>query len=185
MGVLKEARAIGELEREIEDWVVHHGDAVVRYLTLQTGDGELAQDLAQETFARLYEFRAAHPARAVSVAWLYTVARRLAIDHWRAVGARPKVSPLDENTRVGAGEAPDQHVVLREQVAAVLARMPEPERQCLILFYFEDWSLDTIARALDLSPVTVRVRLYRARGRFRDLWIEGAGREEAGDGTVS
>jgi RNA polymerase sigma-70 factor (ECF subfamily) len=158
---------------------------VVRYLALQTGDRELAQDLAQETFARLYEFRASHPTRTLSVSWLYTVARRLAIDHWRAVGARPRTAPLDENARHLAHDAPDQAVVLRQEVAEVLERMPKAERECLVLFYFEDWPLELIARELNLSAVTVRVRLHRARGRFRGLWHDVEREEGAGHEPVS
>ncbi len=174
---------IGDLEREIEEWVDRHGDAVVRYLTLQTGDRELAQDLAQETFARLYEFRAAHPERTLAVSWLYTVARRLAIDHWRAARARPQTALWDAS--LGADDPAEEAVAIREQVASILTRMPRGERQCLVLFYIEDWPLDRIARELGLSPVGVRVRLHRARGRFRGLWNDEEREEGTGRGPRS
>lgn len=176
-------RRIGDIARDMEQWIDGHGDAVVRYLTLQTGDRELAQDLAQETFARLYEFRAAHPERTVAVSWLYTVARRLAIDHWRAARARPRTTLWDET--LGRDDAAEEAIAVREQVASVLARMPSAERQCLVLFYLEDWPLNSIARELGLSPVGVRVRLHRARGRFRGIWTNDEREEGAGHGPGS
>lgn len=172
-----EGRHIGALHRgdhldeEIAQWVNRHGDAVVRYLTLRLADADLAQDLAQETFARLYLFRRRHPDRRITPAWLYKVAGRLVVDHWRSVQARPRVQWADDRDREPGGEEdPAAAIVRRQQIAEILFRMPPRERECLVLFYWEDWPLDAIARELGCSPVTVRVRLHRARERFRRLW---------------
>jgi RNA polymerase sigma-70 factor (ECF subfamily) len=163
-----------DLEREMRDWVDRYGDAVVRYLAVRTADVGVAQELAQETFLRLFLFRRRHPRRSVSAAWLYRVAERLAVDHWRRRRARPETVPLTEP--IAAGPDPTEAVALREEVALVLARMPRGERDCLMLFYWADWTVDAIAAELHCPSSTVRVRLHRARARFRRLFgDEGEG----------
>jgi RNA polymerase sigma factor (sigma-70 family) len=157
-------------------WVEQYGDAIVRFLTAYVGDPGDAQDVAQEVFARLYRQRRDHPARPVTVAWLYTVARRLAIDHHRARAARPTL--MDAREPEFAAAASPASVEDRLLVRALLEQLPAGERDCLILFYFQDWPLDAIARELGISPATVRVRLHRARERFRRLWTK----EEVSDG---
>lgn len=154
-------------------WVEQYGDALLRYIRLYVNDAALAQDIAQETFARLYQFRCRHPNRAVTASWLYTVARRLVIDHSRYEKVRPTVS-LEERgvDPVPVSQDEASRVVEKTQVQAILDRMPTAERECLVLFYFQDWSLEEIAAHLNQRPVTVRVRLHRARDRFRRIWKE-------------
>lgn len=150
-----------------------YGDALIRFVQAHVKDHEQAQDIAQETFMRLYQFRRRHPGREITVAWLYTVARRLCIDQHRRDRIRPQ-SHLDDGIKTlpdPAGDHADP-VVEQSQMIAVLDRLPAGERNCLVLFYFQDWSSEQIAAHLNLSPVTVRVRLHRARERFRRLWQE-------------
>lgn len=154
-------------------WVEQYGDALLRYIRLYVKDAGLAQDIAQETFARLYQFRCRHPGRSVTASWLYTVARRLVIDHSRYEKVRPTVS-LEGRGADAAPVSQDEAsgVVQKAHVQAILDRMPAKERECLVLFYFQDWSLEEIAAHLNQRPVTVRVRLHRARDRFRKIWKE-------------
>jgi RNA polymerase sigma-70 factor (ECF subfamily) len=156
-------------------WVEQYGDAIVRFLESYVGDPGDAQDLAQEVFSRLYRQRRDHPRQPVTVSWLYTVARRLAIDHYRSVAARPRLWDGTTPHEPAAASVPVEEQL---HVRALLEQLPPGERQCLILFYFQDWPLDMIARELGITPATVRVRLHRARERFRTLWAK----EEVSDG---
>lgn len=151
-------------------WVEQYGDAIVRFAESYLGDAGDAQDLAQEVFARLYRQFRDRPRQPVTVSWLYTVARRLAIDFHRSTMARPRLASEEasdpDRTPGAAGPALEDRLAVRD----LLEQLPRGERECLVLFYFQDWPLDAVARELGISPVAARVRLHRARERFRRLW---------------
>lgn len=143
---------------------------LVRYLKriLQDGSGLLAEDIAQDTFAILVrkwpEVRN-HP---VLKAWVYTVARRLAIrklrerSHEFLIGDLPdqgstgKENPLDSH---------DQHVDVREAIRKLSAR----QREAVWLFYYADFKQDEIATIMRIRRATVAVLLSQARSRLAGL----------------
>jgi RNA polymerase sigma-70 factor (ECF subfamily) len=170
-------------------WVEAYGDAIVRFLTGYVGDPGEAQDLAQEVFSRVFRQRSDRPRETLTVAWLYTVARRLAIDHHRSRQARLRdamTRPQDEgvyeltDTAGRNVDVPGIGMEDRLAVRDLLERLPTPERLALILFYFQDWPIDAVARELNVSPAAVRVRLHRARDHFKRLWEEDTRREGHG-----
>ncbi len=142
----------------------------MRFVASLGPSADEAQDIAQETFARLYQQRVRHPEREMSVAWLYTVARRLVVDHWRARRDVPQDSLAQQTPSLERD--PAAIVATRDAVARLLRRLPASERDCLVLFYFQDWTTERIAESLRIAPATVRVRLHRARERLRTLWLE-------------
>ncbi len=74
-----------------DDWmselITHWGDPIVRFAQMYTGNPDLAQDVAQETFARLLVWRRQYPGRAFRPGWLFAVARNV------AASARGSTSP--------------------------------------------------------------------------------------------
>jgi RNA polymerase sigma factor (sigma-70 family) len=158
------------LEREVEELFAAHHDAIYRYLVRLTGDGDLAADLAQETFVRWVE---REPDRDNPRAWLYTVATNLARDHGR-VGARrlTLIQGADRTTAMGEPEpAPDTKVEAaqtRRGVRTALDALSEKERT-LLLMQQEGFTHREIAQAIDVNPKSVGVLLGRALRRFRDL----------------
>jgi RNA polymerase sigma-70 factor (ECF subfamily) len=57
-----------------------------------------------------------------------------------------------------------------DDVRAILERLPQDDRSILALFYLEGFSVKELAFTLELSLSAVKTRLYRARGRFDELW---------------
>jgi RNA polymerase sigma-70 factor (ECF subfamily) len=149
-----------------DDWVSElitlWGDPIVRFAHMYTGNADLAQDVAQETFARLLVWRRKYPGRAFRPGWLFAVARNVAADILRRTPDRSGGEPrrLDSS-----GE-----VVTRLSVQETLRQLPAKDRECLVLFYFADWPIAKIALHTRTTPAAVKMRLKRARERFRASW---------------
>lgn len=142
-----------------------------RYLDRLTGDPELAADLAQEAYARLYR-RQSLPD--LPDAWLVSVAMNL-LRNAHATERRRRellsVVRLDRSLS-DPGLTPDQMAAASETrlaVRSVLDRLPERERR-LLLLSAEGYSYREIALALDLREVSVGTLLARARDAFRVLY---------------
>lgn len=146
-----------------------------RYLDRLSGEPELAADLAQEAFVRLYQ-RGALPDS--PAAWLITVAMNLFRNDRGSRRRRQRL--LAEAYATGAfagGDCPaDDRVVAEEtrvRVREAIARLPERERR-LLLLSVEGFSYREMASGLGLHEASVGTLLARARRRFRDLYEERA-----------
>lgn len=143
-----------------------------------------AEDLAQETFVRVWTQRARFHAGAEFRPWLFAIAVNLARNRLRWWRRRPTVS-LDEWTersgrepgargeRSGAGgeETNGAEALERAEraatVQAAVAALPLDLREALVLFEYERCSHAEIATALGCTPKAVESRLYRAREKLR------------------
>jgi RNA polymerase sigma-70 factor (ECF subfamily) len=113
------------------------------------------------------------PARGSAVAWLYGVGGNVAIamhrQRWRAVQAEQRISGralLDSDDYARVEEAIDAAARLRQTYLA-MRDLPEQDRRLLELVAVDGLSSSEAARALDLTPAAVRVRMSRARRRLR------------------
>ena len=145
-------------------WVTTYGDRLARFLWTYTGDEEAAKDLTQEVFLRLYREHRLHPLRSLHGGWLYAVGRRLAIDRSRRerVARRASVSLYEEPSMSDEAE--------RIDVEQLLDRLSARDREIVLLFYYQEWSSEEIARHYGCPAGTVRTRLLRARDKLRALW---------------
>jgi len=146
-----------------------------RYLDRLSGDPELAADLAQEAFVRLYQ-RGALPEE--PAAWLITVAMNL-FRNERSTRSRRGRILTEARSRHALGDpapAPDDQTVAaetRRRVRATIDAMPERERR-LLLLHAEGFSYREIASGLSIHEASVGTLLARARVAFRKLY-EGDG----------
>ncbi|HEX9067934.1 MAG TPA: RNA polymerase sigma factor, partial [Ktedonobacterales bacterium] len=72
----------------------------------------------------------------------------------------------------------EQHVADRELVNAVLQKLPEKYRSCLLLYEHEGFSCAEIAQLMSLSPSAVKMRLMRARERFITIYKQETGKQQ-------
>lgn len=152
---------------DMHSWVAQYGDRLLRFVWSYVQDPHLAEDLVQETFLRLWQAMAANPTQVFHAGWLYTVARRLAIDAYRA---RQREAP--QAPRYPPSPDPAIAITQTEAIEATLDALPELDREVLLLFYYQEWSIADIAHHYRIRPGAVRTRLARARQRFRALWVD-------------
>jgi RNA polymerase sigma-70 factor (ECF subfamily) len=173
-------RLAGGHEAALNDLMARHGRPVFQFLCRMLGNEDDANDLAQETFVRVYQHRASFWPGAKFTTWLYTIAANLARNHHLWVSRHPKVS-LDaesETTGQSIGEvlpsaepSPEGAAVAAERAAAVRAavdNLPADMREVIILCEWQDLSAAEAAAILDTTPKAIDNRLYRARNLLRD-----------------
>lgn len=148
-----------------------HKDALVNYLSLLCGCRSRAEDLAQETFLRLYLHVDRYQERGRLRSYLFRIATNLA----RSEQRRARRQQLLARALGLTGEPalpldPYAALIEREELRALwrsLGRLPLRLRAPLLLFEVEGLSYPEIAQALGCSEGTVKSRLSRARARLR------------------
>jgi RNA polymerase sigma-70 factor (ECF subfamily) len=128
------------------------------------GTDTLAEDAAQEAALRAWRYRergGREPDR--PGAWLGRIAQREAL---RLV-ARPRLEPLEGIDP--SGPSHDDDVARRLAVERALAGLPTADRALLHAHYVEDLTCAQVAQRFGLPVGTVKVRLYRLRGRLRGV----------------
>lgn len=145
-------------------WVQQWGDRLVQFAYTYTRQPESAQDIAQETFLRLYRWRSAHPDRPVTPGGLYTVAARIAIDSVRR--ERNTVPTVGMN---GPSQDPTGDWDRALLVRGAVDRLPARDRECVWLFYYAEWSIAEVAAAPHQTPAAVKQRPFRVRKHLTRL----------------
>lgn len=161
--------ALGELMHRWELPV----KAVIGRIVLNTSE---AEELAQETFVRLWQHRAKFdPARAVKP-WILGIAVNLARNRLRWWKRRPSVSleewteplTLEDTHRPLAGTLALERSEMAQAVQAAIAALPPKLREALILFTYERLSYAEIATIVGASPKAVETRIARARAQLAE-----------------
>ncbi len=180
MEVAAVARCESDLDRQaiLEEWVAAFGDGVLKLAYLHLKDRDLAEDVFQDVFTRVYlhmdEFRGEASPRT----WIYRITVNLCRDRLGAWAAR-HVLLLGEDllAALSGGRHDTEDSALAAVDAAVLLqavlRLPVEFRAVVLLAYYEDMPLQEISQTLGLSPGTVRSRLHRARQKLKTLLREG------------
>ncbi len=143
-----------------------HIDRLFRAAWALCGAREDAEDLVQETFARVL----AKPRllrRGDDLGYLLKVLRNTFVSRRRASSRRPQVAELPEGFEVAdpvAGRRPEQAVAARE-VFEHIAALPDAFRDALVAVDVAGLSYAEAARVLGVKEATVTCRLYRARAQ--------------------
>jgi len=148
---------------------------VFGFIARRVGRGNAA-DLTGEVFARAFAARARFDLTRTSARpWLLGIADHVCVDHLRRSGVRRRrnqvaagwlLPPLDEASRT-LDDAEARR--LRPALERALRRLPERDRQALLLQAVQELSYGEIAEILDVPVGTVRSTLNRARARMREL----------------
>lgn len=152
------------------DLVDRHKDAVVNYLTRLAGDRDRAEDLAQETFLRLFRTAADYDERGYLRAYLFRIATNLVRSEERRQRRFHLLLPFLRGGRGHAEPAGPSGVLRRElhrQVSTALADLPLRYRVPLVLHEIEGWAYSDIARELGCREGTVKSRIHRGRQHLK------------------
>jgi RNA polymerase sigma-70 factor, ECF subfamily len=143
---------------------------LLRYLLFLTGKREVAEDLFQETWMRVLLRGTQYNGKARFDTWLFTIARNLVIDlsRKRTMASLDEMSESREDDRpfeiAITGPSPLEQFQSREdsaEVSEVLLKLEPNYREVLVLRFYEELSLEEIARMTRAPLSTVKSRLYR------------------------
>jgi RNA polymerase sigma-70 factor (ECF subfamily) len=145
-----------------------HGEALLGFaLRLTAGDRGRAEDIVQETLIRAWRHPAAlDPSRGAIRPWLFTVARRIAIDAHRSRRARPAEVDLDRATQLAVPDDIDgslQSWIVED----ALRGLSRDHRAVLVETFYRGHSVGEAAAVLGIPVGTVKSRSYYALRALR------------------
>jgi RNA polymerase sigma-70 factor (ECF subfamily) len=136
------------------------------------GDSQEANDIAQETFARLWERRRSLREPLAITAWIYRTSSRLAIERFRRVALARENADTALEARFVASEDPEARVHFRRLLARLSHKLSDREIEVAILSRFDELTQTEIADVLECSERTVRRVLTRIEECARQLGEE-------------
>ena len=173
-------RLIAGHDATLNDLMERHAKPVFHFLCRMLGNEDDANDLAQETFVRVFKSRGSFRAEQKFSTWLFTIAANLARNHFRWRTRHPNISLDAQNpeteqslgsTLPANNPAPNEQALTAERAKAVrlaVSKLPEDLREAMVLCEWEERSVAEAAAILETTPKAVESRLYRARQILRE-----------------
>lgn len=128
-----------------------------------------AQDLTQQVFVRLLQYRHSYKAEGEFRIWIYRIARNI---HNDFIKNNPlNMSDLDSIQIAIADQEPTDHEA-HQLVQKALQFLPDDYREVLILSKYEALKYEEIAKILDCSVALVKVRVHRAIKQLREIYFQ-------------
>ncbi len=167
-----------------EELMLRYQNRVITYLEHHTGNHELAKDLAQDVFMRVYRARKRYVPGAKFSTWLFTITSNVAKNAQRSRARRPEINlegresgpmgirPLEAMAQVSSGQIPARaldRAETRDVVRMAVQSLNERQRMAVLLSKFEGMSYAEIAEIMEMSVQAIKSLLSRARGNLREV----------------
>jgi RNA polymerase sigma-70 factor, ECF subfamily len=159
--------------------VTRYKDSITNYLNMMVGDYDIAVDLSQETFLRVYRSIDRYSNIYQFSTWIYRIATNLAIDEIRYRKRRGQVfyrnvmgsrQPGDKEGRefeiTDPRRSPSDEILRKESsrvLGDAIRSLPKKYRTAFIMKEVQELPYETIAKVLNCSSGTIKSRLHRAR----------------------
>ncbi len=163
--VLVEAAQHGRLDSFGVLYQRYH-NPIVALAYAQLGDKHLAEDAAQEVFAIACRDLRSLRDRDKFGAWLGGICRNVTKQMFRA---KSRTVPSPDETQEAAADGRPEQEERWDAVRRAVWKLPESERELIVMRYFNGFSQAKISDVLDLTPAAVNGRLVRAKRRIAEL----------------
>jgi RNA polymerase sigma-70 factor, ECF subfamily len=148
--------------------VRRHQDGLVNFFG-KMGDYSAAEDLAQQTFVRLFRYRKKYRPTAKFTTFLYVLARRVWIDHCRALGRRKKAyESLSEEAELRRPAGTDALENAKGRVSEALNGLTDEMRTVVVMSIYQGFKYREIADVLGIPVGTVKTRMFHALRKLRE-----------------
>jgi len=162
LGVLRKAQR-GD-ERAFAIIVRTYEQPVFNYIVRLTGDRNLAEDLTQEVFLRVFQGLPGFSLRSRFTTWLFQVTKNRVLDELRAIERRPRaVVQLEDIPPLEVVDAPAERAETIDAVWRSVERLNPDLKMALLLRDVVGLSYTEIAETLEITLATVKWRIYKAR----------------------
>ncbi|TIC80263.1 sigma-70 family RNA polymerase sigma factor [Nocardioides sp. GY 10127] len=156
----------------------HYQSSVYRFLYYRTRSVQLAEDLTSETFFRALRSMQGFRWQGRDFgAWLMTIARNLATDHFKASRTRLELTTEDMGLHDDADDATPEALALEglthEVLVDALRQLPDEQRDCVVMRFLQGLSIAEVAEALGRSEGAVKQLQLRGVRNLAKLMPEG------------
>jgi len=162
--------------RSFEDVAEELSGPLRRYLERLVGNRTTADDLLQETLLKIARGLSQFEGRSSVKTWAFSIATRVATDHFRRPQNRARIVEMDETEAArDLDTEPDQRLVIDEMnscVREVIESLPEDYRTALVLHDLEGQTAEQLAEIAGCSLATAKIRIHRARRRLKGALSE-------------
>lgn len=150
-----------------------YSDSIFRFILFKVSNRETAWDLTQDCFFKTWQHLANDKKTITNIkAFLYTVARNLVIDYWRAKEKHATVAIEAASNVIDDGNDVHHEAVMRDEaryVLQLLKNLPEESRDIITLRYTDGLSFEEIAAITGKNNIAVRVHTHRALKKLRSF----------------
>lgn len=149
--------------------MLRHRGPISAFAYRMLGSQSDAEEVAQETFGRVWSHAPRWNPDGSAKSWIYRIAHNLCIDRLRA--RRPSVDIDDHEFEDGAPN-PEQELSNKRAAAGVrdaVALLPERQRVAISLFHLKDMTADEVAHTMEISVDALESLLRRARRKLREI----------------
>ena len=154
-------------ESALAEIVSQYRPGLQNYINSIVNDYAVAEDLTEDTFVKLLVKKPKDRGSATFKTWLYTIGRNLAVDYLRKNPAGRYV-PLDEIYDI-SGDVIGLDFCVEEQteIRNALEMINPDYKNIIILFYFEDFSIEEISKIIKKPRKSTSVLLHRAKNAIK------------------
>ncbi len=168
--LLIRAMADGDI-RALNELYARYGPMLLGFLNARVGNREVAEEVLQDVMLAVWEKAHTFEARSKVKTWLLVIARNRAINATRrkqlpVLHLEDVFSLKSDDT--GPMEALERHE-RQDRVRAAIQRLPEGQREVLVLVFYHQLTGAEVAEVLDISEGTVKSRLHRAKETLKGL----------------
>lgn len=146
-----------------------HADTIFRFCFFKTGDREIAKDLTQDVFVKVYNHIVKNEVITYEKAFLYAIAKNVIIDFWRKKKSVHE-SDLPEGFMLAFPSGSKTDTLAEYNIfLSLLDKLSPSEREVIILRYVDDLSSKDMAEVLGERENTVLVRISRATAKLKEI----------------
>lgn len=138
-----------------------------RFFLAQSQSRPDADDLLQETWLRIHKVRHTYRSSEPALPWFYAIARHVRVDHYRksirTTAGEQKLEAMSKEASPVPGESDRA-----QSLEALLAPLPESQREVIEMLKISGMSLEEVARATSSSVGSVKQKVHRAYKKLRE-----------------
>lgn len=168
-----------------EELMLRYQNRLIALLEHVVGKRELAEDLTQDVFLRVYRARKRYEPGAKFSTWLFTIANNVAANALRSQSRRHEVNlaqrgtnsstsipTLEQLAQAASGFMPARQfekAEMRDVIRRAMTTLNERQRMAVLLSKFEGMSYEEIAETMQMSTQAIKSLLSRARSNLREI----------------
>lgn len=153
-----------DMEKRLTVLMNEYGDSVLRMCCIYLRDYQLAEDMAQETFLRVYQHYGDFNNRSSLKTWILQIAINLCRNQmrtrWWKSRSRTEIGEIQTNEY-------EDSFLEREMILEEIGKLPPKYKEVILLYYYQELTITEIAEVIGEKKSTVKARLVRARNKLK------------------